>query len=175
MADASPLRASVASRQQGSASRDCGRACTITSRASGESRGSTPLIFGATWRPSRRVRPHRPHGRQACAPPRPIRAVQRRSRAVGPVRRGARARRIGPGPTGRRSAARAGVFTGAASCSIAIEFGFTGPNSTNGMSCASGALAIGHAFQLIRRGEADVAVAGGAECPLSPLSYARSH
>jgi 3-oxoacyl-[acyl-carrier-protein] synthase II len=33
------------------------------------------------------------------------------------------------------------VFAGAASCNIAIEFGFTGPNATNGMSCASGAIA----------------------------------
>ena len=32
------------------------------------------------------------------------------------------------------------VFAGAASCNIAIEFGFTGPNSTNGMSCASGTI-----------------------------------
>ncbi len=63
------------------------------------------------------------------------------------------------------------VFAGAASCSIAIEFGFTGPNSTNGMSCASGAIGIGHAFRLIRNGEVDVALAGGVECPLSPLSF----
>ena len=63
------------------------------------------------------------------------------------------------------------VFTGASSCNIAIEFGFTGPNSTNGMSCASGAIGIGHGFRLIRDGEADVALAGGAECPLSPLSF----
>lgn len=41
------------------------------------------------------------------------------------------------------------VFAGAASCNIAIEFGFTGPNSTNGMSCASGAIAIGEAFRAI--------------------------
>lgn len=63
------------------------------------------------------------------------------------------------------------VFGGASSCNIAIEFGFTGPNSTNGMSCASGAMAIGQAFRLIRAGEADVALAGGVECPLSPLSF----
>jgi len=63
------------------------------------------------------------------------------------------------------------VFAGAASCNVAIEFGFTGPNSTNGMSCASGAIAIGHGFQLIRDGTVDVALAGGIECPLSPLSY----
>jgi 3-oxoacyl-[acyl-carrier-protein] synthase II len=63
------------------------------------------------------------------------------------------------------------VFAGAASCNIAIEFGFTGPNSTNGMSCASGAIAIGEAFRAIRRGEADAMVAGGAEAPLAPLCF----
>ncbi len=63
------------------------------------------------------------------------------------------------------------VFAGAASCNIAIEFGCTGPNSTNGMSCASGAIAIGEAFRAIARGEADVMIAGGAEAPLAPLCF----
>ncbi|CAA9296833.1 MAG: 3-oxoacyl-[acyl-carrier-protein] synthase, KASII [uncultured Gemmatimonadetes bacterium] len=63
------------------------------------------------------------------------------------------------------------VFNGAASCNVAIEFGFTGPNSTNGMSCASGAIAVGDAWRLIRDGEAEVVVAGGVEAPLAPLCY----
>ncbi|AJY77099.1 beta-ketoacyl-[acyl-carrier-protein] synthase family protein [Paenibacillus beijingensis] len=63
------------------------------------------------------------------------------------------------------------VFGGAASCNMAMEFGFTGPNETNAMSCASGAVAIGRALQAIRRGEADVILAGGAEAPLSPLAF----
>ncbi len=63
------------------------------------------------------------------------------------------------------------VFAGAASCNMAIEFGLTGPNSTNGMSCASGTIAIGDGFRTIRRGEADVMLAGGIEAPLSPLSF----
>ena len=63
------------------------------------------------------------------------------------------------------------VFAGAASCNIAIEFGCTGPNSTNGMSCASGAIAIGEGFRAIARGEADVMLAGGAEAPLAPLCF----
>jgi 3-oxoacyl-[acyl-carrier-protein] synthase II len=63
------------------------------------------------------------------------------------------------------------VFAGAASCNIAIEFGFTGLNSTNGMSCASGAIAIGEGFRAIARGEADVMVSGGAEAPLAPLCF----
>jgi 3-oxoacyl-[acyl-carrier-protein] synthase II len=63
------------------------------------------------------------------------------------------------------------TFGGAASCSVAIEFGFTGPNATNAMSCASGTIAIGEAWRLIRDGLADVAVAGGVEAPLAPLCF----
>ena len=63
------------------------------------------------------------------------------------------------------------VFGGAASCNMAIEFGVTGPNSTNGMSCASGTVAVGDAFHAIRDGRADVMLAGGAEAPLAPLCY----
>ncbi|SFF08963.1 3-oxoacyl-[acyl-carrier-protein] synthase II [Paenibacillus catalpae] len=63
------------------------------------------------------------------------------------------------------------VFGGAASCNLAMEFGFTGPNETNSMSCGSGAVAIGRALQAIRRGEADVVMAGGSEAPLAPLSF----
>jgi 3-oxoacyl-[acyl-carrier-protein] synthase II len=64
-----------------------------------------------------------------------------------------------------------GVFGGAASSNIAIEFGFSGPNSTNAMSCASGAIGIGEGWRLVRDGTVDVALAGGVETPLSPLSY----
>jgi 3-oxoacyl-[acyl-carrier-protein] synthase II len=63
------------------------------------------------------------------------------------------------------------VFGGAASCNVAIEFGFTGINSTNGMSCASGAIAVGDGWRAIRDGEADVVLAGGVEAPLAPLCY----
>jgi 3-oxoacyl-[acyl-carrier-protein] synthase II len=63
------------------------------------------------------------------------------------------------------------VFGGAASSNIAIEFGFTGANATNGMSCASGAIAIGEGWRLIRSGEADVVLAGGVEAPLAPLCF----
>ena len=63
------------------------------------------------------------------------------------------------------------VFAGAGSCNIAIEFGCTGPNSTNGMSCASGTVAVGDAFRAIKYGDADVMLAGGAEAPLAPLTF----
>jgi 3-oxoacyl-[acyl-carrier-protein] synthase II len=63
------------------------------------------------------------------------------------------------------------VFAGAASCNLAIDFGITGPNLTNGMSCASGAIAIGEGFRTIQRGEADLIFAGGSEAPLAPLTF----
>ena len=63
------------------------------------------------------------------------------------------------------------VFVGAASCNIAIEFGVQGPNSTNGMSCASGAMAIGEGMRMIRDGYADVMLAGGAEAPLNQMCF----
>jgi 3-oxoacyl-[acyl-carrier-protein] synthase II len=63
------------------------------------------------------------------------------------------------------------VFVGAASCNLAIEFNAQGPNSTNGMSCASGTMAIGEGFRMIRDGEADVMICGGSETPLNQLCY----
>jgi 3-oxoacyl-[acyl-carrier-protein] synthase II len=63
------------------------------------------------------------------------------------------------------------VFAGAGSCNLAIEFGVCGPNSTNGMSCASGTIAVGDGFRAIARGEADVMLAGASEAPLAPLCF----
>ncbi len=63
------------------------------------------------------------------------------------------------------------TFAGAASCHIAIDMGFKGPNSTNAMSCSSGTIALGDAWRLIREGTADVAISGGVEAPLAPLSF----
>jgi len=63
------------------------------------------------------------------------------------------------------------VFGGAASCNVAIELGMHGPNSTNGMSCASGTIAVADGLRAIQDGRADVMLAGGAEAPLQPLCY----
>ena len=64
------------------------------------------------------------------------------------------------------------VFVGAASCNVAIELGLMGPNSTNGMSCASGTIGIGDAFRLVRDDYADAMLCGGVEAPLMPLCFA---
>jgi len=63
------------------------------------------------------------------------------------------------------------VFGGSAHSNIAIEFGFRGVGTTNSNSCASGTVAVGEALRYIRDGMADVMIAGGAEAPLSPLTY----
>jgi 3-oxoacyl-[acyl-carrier-protein] synthase II len=64
------------------------------------------------------------------------------------------------------------VFGASSSCHIAIELGLTGPNITNSNSCASGTMAVGEAFEMIRAGRAKVILAGGAEAPLYPLTFA---
>ena len=64
------------------------------------------------------------------------------------------------------------VFAGAGACNVAIEFGARGPVIGNSNSCASGAIAIGEGLRMIRRGEADVVIAGGVEAPLAPLTFA---
>ena len=46
---------------------------------------------------------------------------------------------------------------------IAIQFGMTGPNFTTASACATGGHALGESSEIIRRGDADLMVAGGAE------------
>ena len=50
---------------------------------------------------------------------------------------------------------------------IAITHDLRGPNLTYSTACSSSAVAIGEAWQRVARGELDLAVAGGAEAPLS--------
>ena len=63
------------------------------------------------------------------------------------------------------------VFGGSAHSNVAIECGVRGVGATNSNSCASGAVAVGEALRYIRDGWADVMIAGGAEAPLSPLTF----
>jgi beta-ketoacyl-acyl-carrier-protein synthase II len=54
-----------------------------------------------------------------------------------------------------------------ASGHVSIRFGFGGPNSCVVTACATGTNAIGDAAAIIRRGEADVMLAGGAEAAIT--------
>jgi 3-oxoacyl-[acyl-carrier-protein] synthase II len=53
---------------------------------------------------------------------------------------------------------------------IAIEMGIRGPNLAVVTACATGTNAVGEAAAIIRRGDADVMLAGGAEAAIYPLT-----
>ncbi|MDD5255537.1 MAG: beta-ketoacyl-ACP synthase II [Candidatus Omnitrophica bacterium] len=52
---------------------------------------------------------------------------------------------------------------------IAITFGFKGPNTCLTTACASGSHAVGDAFRIIQRGDADVMITGGTESCITHL------
>jgi 3-oxoacyl-[acyl-carrier-protein] synthase II len=64
------------------------------------------------------------------------------------------------------------VLVDAASGQLAISLGFRGPNYAPVSACATGSHAIGEAAELIRRGDADAVLAGGAEACIHPLIFA---
>jgi 3-oxoacyl-[acyl-carrier-protein] synthase II len=53
---------------------------------------------------------------------------------------------------------------------IAIRFGFSGPSGAPVTACAASAQAIGDAMRMIRTGEADIALCGGTEACVDPVS-----
>ena len=55
---------------------------------------------------------------------------------------------------------------------VAIEFGARGPNFGIVSACATGTHALGEAAHTIRRGDADVMIAGGSEAAITPFAYA---
>jgi 3-oxoacyl-[acyl-carrier-protein] synthase II len=64
------------------------------------------------------------------------------------------------------------MMANAACAAISLRYGLQGPTFAVSTACASGAHAIGEALSLLRRGEADLVVAGGTEAPLSDLAIA---
>ena len=52
---------------------------------------------------------------------------------------------------------------------VSIRFGAKGPNSATCTACSASAHAIGDAFEIIRRNDADVMIAGGSEAAITPL------
>jgi 3-oxoacyl-[acyl-carrier-protein] synthase II len=55
---------------------------------------------------------------------------------------------------------------------IAIDLGAQGPNFSVVSACASGSHAIGEAFEMIRRGVADMIFAGGSEAAVTRIGFA---
>jgi 3-oxoacyl-[acyl-carrier-protein] synthase II len=64
------------------------------------------------------------------------------------------------------------IISNMAGGAVSIDFHLYGPNSTVVTACAASANSIGDAAEIIRRGDADVMVAGGAEAPITRFALA---
>jgi len=64
------------------------------------------------------------------------------------------------------------LMVNAVAGNVSIRYDLRGMNTATATACATGAHAIGHAFHMIKRGEADVMFAGGAEAAITPLCIA---
>ncbi len=64
------------------------------------------------------------------------------------------------------------MLSNMASAQVAIQLGLRGPSFTVASACATGAHAIGEAAEMIRRGDAEVMLCGGAEACITPLTLA---
>jgi 3-oxoacyl-[acyl-carrier-protein] synthase II len=62
------------------------------------------------------------------------------------------------------------MMVNATAGTIGMRFGWTGPNICVATACAASTNAIGEAARMIRYGEADVILAGGAECSITPTA-----
>ncbi|MCF8010676.1 MAG: beta-ketoacyl-ACP synthase II [Clostridiales bacterium] len=62
------------------------------------------------------------------------------------------------------------MISNMASAQIAINYGLHGANYTTTSACASANNAIGDSFKLLQRGQADIAITGGSEAPITPLA-----
>jgi 3-oxoacyl-[acyl-carrier-protein] synthase II len=64
------------------------------------------------------------------------------------------------------------MMPNAATGTIAMELGFTGPNACITTACAAGAHGVGEAYRYIKHGMSDLAIAGGTEAGVTPLALA---
>ncbi len=58
-----------------------------------------------------------------------------------------------------------------AACMVSITHGLKGPLSAPSVACSTGSNAIGDAFRILQRGDADIMLAGGSEACITPLAY----
>jgi len=58
-----------------------------------------------------------------------------------------------------------------AACMVSIKYGLKGPLSAPSVACSTGSNAIGDAFRILQRGDADIMLAGSSEACITPLPY----
>lgn len=63
------------------------------------------------------------------------------------------------------------VLVNMTACVVSIEHGLKGPLTALSVACSTGANAVGDAFRVIQRGDADIMVAGASEACLTPVAY----
>ncbi|MBN1859052.1 beta-ketoacyl-ACP synthase II [Candidatus Bipolaricaulota bacterium] len=59
-----------------------------------------------------------------------------------------------------------------AACMVSIRHGLKGPLSAPSVACSTGANAVGDAYRILQRGDADIMLSGGAEASVSPFPFA---
>ena len=62
------------------------------------------------------------------------------------------------------------LMANAAAAQVSMQFGLQGPSVAHVSACASSAHSIGESAEMIRRGQAEVMVAGGSEAAILPLA-----
>ena len=75
----------------------------------------------------------------------------------------------GPGSLNPFAVSR--MLVNMAACTVSIKYGLQGPLSAPSVACSTGSNAIGDAFRILQRGDADIMLAGSSEACISPLPY----
>ena len=75
------------------------------------------------------------------------------------------------GPHGLNPFFVAKLLINMAASMVSIRFGLKGPISAPSVACSTGANAIGDAFRIIQRGDADIMLAGSSEAAVDPLAF----
>jgi 3-oxoacyl-[acyl-carrier-protein] synthase II len=75
------------------------------------------------------------------------------------------------GPRGLQPFFVSMLLVNMAACMVSIKYGLKGPLSALSIACSTGSNAIGDAFRILQRGDADIMLAGSSEACIYPLAY----